>query len=253
MPPIRRTSSGTGPTSSRKIAGRPDRRATETSEVPEPYETPGRGLGLTRRLRRRSEGVDTGLGRGTGSTATRDGSGDADVPARRSTGLRVLGAAGLVAGVALGVIGGLTLHDPEDPPVGEKVDNVAFIDDARTDEVKEAATTDVQRLVAIDHASLDQYHDALPEILQPELIEQLDKNWPTLKDTYTKTKLKVDAKVTNIGVTFLQGDRAEALVVQDVSTTRDGQASGSTTGTYLVTLEKVDGAWKLSKIPDLPS
>ena len=175
------------------------------------------------------------------------------VPARRSTGLRVLGAAGLVAGVALGVIGGLTLHDPEDPPVGEKVDNVAFIDDARTDEVKEAATTDVQRLVAIDHASLDQYHDSLPEILQPELIEQLDKNWPTLKDTYTKTKLKVDAKVTNIGVTFLQGDRAEALVVQDVSTTRDGQASGSTTGTYLVTLEKVDGTWKLSKIPDLPS
>ena len=34
---------------------------------------------------------------------------------------------------------------------------------------------------------------------------------------------------------------------------RDGAAAGSTSGTYLVGLDKVDGVWKLSRIPDLPS
>ena len=34
---------------------------------------------------------------------------------------------------------------------------------------------------------------------------------------------------------------------------RDGAAAGSTSGTYLVGLDRVDGVWKLSRIPDLPS
>ena len=41
--------------------------------------------------------------------------------------------------------------------------------------------------------------------------------------------------------------------MQDVSMTRDGVAAGSTSGTYLVGLDRIDGVWKLSRIPDLPS
>ena len=135
----------------------------------------------------------------------------------------------------------------------EAVDNQAFVDQAATDEVLTAATTNVQRLVAIDHEKLDEYHDSLGEFLTPALVEELDKNWSALRDSYEQTATTVDAQVSEAGVSYLQGDKAEVLLVQDVSMMRDGTAAGSTSGTYLVGLDKVDGVWKLSRIPDLPS
>jgi len=151
---------------------------------------------------------------------------------------------GLVAGAA----GAVLATEP-----GVSVENRAFVDRAATDEVLAAATTNVQRLVAIDHRELDQYHDSLGEFLTPKLVGELDQNWPALKDSYEQSATTVDAQVREAGLAFLQGDRAEVLLVQDVSMSRDGAAAGSTSGTYLVGLDKVDGVWKLSRIPDLPS
>ena len=136
---------------------------------------------------------------------------------------------------------------------GISVPNQAFVDRAETDEVLTAASTNVQRLVSIDHESLDEYHDSLGEFLTPNLVEELDANWPALRDSYEQSATTVDAQVREAGLSYLEGDRAEVLLVQDVSMERDGAAAGSTSGTYLVGLDRVDGVWKLSKIPDLPS
>ncbi|MBB1044788.1 hypothetical protein G6018_09730, partial [Dietzia sp. DQ11-44] len=113
--------------------------------------------------------------------------------------------------------------------------------------------TNVQRLVAIDHETLDEYHDSLGEFLTPKLVNELDENWPALRDSYEQSATSVDAEVREAGLAYLQGDKAEVLLVQDVSMTRDGAAAGSTSGTYLVGLDRIDGVWKLSRIPDLPS
>lgn len=166
---------------------------------------------------------------------------------RRPVG-RALAYAALVVGVVAGVVGGVLVTEP-----GVNVENRAFVDEAGTEEVMAAATTNVQRLVAIDHETLDEYHDSLGEFLTPNLVEELENNWPALRDSYEQTKTTVDANVTEAGVAYLAEDRAEVLLVQNVSMSRDGAAAGSTSGTYLVALDKVDGVWKLSRIPDLPS
>ena len=154
----------------------------------------------------------------------------------------------LAVGVVAGVAGGVLAMEP-----GVEVENRAFVDAETTDEVLTAASTNVQRLVAIDHESLDEYHASLGEFLTPNLVSELEENWPALRDSYEQTATSVDANVTEAGLTHLSEDRAEALLVQDVSMSQDGVAAGSTSGTYLVGLDKVDGVWKLSRIPDLPS
>ena len=107
--------------------------------------------------------------------------------------------------------------------------------------------------MAIDYETLDDYVAGLPEIMTQGLEDELMKSWDQLSDTYEQAKTKVDVTISDVGVTYLEDNRAEVLIAQNVSVTQDGQAAGSTDGTYLIRLEKVDGDWKLSSIPDLPS
>ncbi|EYT65385.1 hypothetical protein H483_0101045 [Dietzia sp. UCD-THP] len=169
-------------------------------------------------------------------------------PNRRRSGGRTLAYAALAVGLVAGATGAFLATGP-----GVDVDNQAFVDAAVTDEVLTAASTNVQRLVAIDHEALDEYHDSLGEFLTPELVSELDQNWPALRDSYEQSATAVEAQVREAGLSYLDGDKAEVLLVQDVSMTRDGIAAGSTSGTYVVGLDRIDGVWKLSRIPDLPS
>ncbi|MCT1516068.1 hypothetical protein [Dietzia cercidiphylli] len=161
---------------------------------------------------------------------------------------QALAYAALAVGLVAGATGAFLATGP-----GVDVANQAFVDQAVTDEVLTAASTNVQRLVAIDHESLDEYHDSLGEFLTPALVSELDENWPALRDSYEQSATAVEAQVREAGLSYLDGDKAEVLLVQDVSMTRDGVAAGSTSGTYLVGLDRIDGVWKLSRIPDLPS
>lgn len=160
----------------------------------------------------------------------------------------VLPAVATVVGLAAG-IAGLTLALVP----GEEPDNRAFVDSAVTDEVLSLAATHAQRLVAIDYTELDAYHESLDEFLAPNLVEELNETWDALSATYEQSQTAVDAQAQNVGLSFLTEDRAEVLLVLSVSMTRDGAASGSTTGTYLVELSRMDDTWKLSQIPDLPA
>lgn len=223
MPPIKRTQKQAAPPARRRLAGH-----TPTRAVTPPGVTGGRD---DDEVRRRGDG---------------DGSGERSP--RRRPAARTLTYAALAVGVVTGATGVFLATEP-----GVSIENRAFVDRAATDEVLTAATANVQRLVAIDHETLDEYHDSLGEFLTPALVDELEQNWPALRDSYEQTATAVDAQVREAGLSYLQGDKAEVLLVQDVSMTRDGAAAGSTSGTYLVGLDKVDGVWKLSRIPDLPS
>lgn len=224
MPPIKRTQKPVSPPARRRLAGHGG------STRPETTSPAGEG-------RDDDEVRDHATGGGS--------EGDA---ARRRPRARTLTNAALAVGLVAGAAGAFLATEP-----GISVENRAFVDQQATDEVLTAATTNVQRLVAIDHQTLDEYRDSLGEFLTPPLVEELDQNWPALRDSYEQTATTVDAMVREAGLSYLQGDKAEVLLVQDVSMTRDGAAAGSTSGTYLVGLDKVDGVWKLSRIPDLPS
>lgn len=218
MPPIKRTQKPVTPPVRRRLAGHAGTARPETTRDDDDKVT------------------------GPGSTATSGGT------PRRRPGGRTLAYAAIAVGLVAGATGALLATEP-----GVDVQNLAFVDEEATTEVLAAATTNVQRLVAIDHETLDEYHDSLGEFLTPQLVAELDQNWSALRDSYEQSETAVDAQVQEAGLTLLDGDKAEVLLVQDVSMTRGGVAAGSTSGTYLVGLDKVDGVWKLSRIPDLPS
>ncbi|MDV8001287.1 hypothetical protein [Rhodococcus sp. IEGM 1408] len=240
MPPIKRTQKPVTPPSRRRLAGHtaPATATPEPASTPAPAPASGPGSASWLDKTRHDDEVIA-----PGSAADAGGA-----PGRRRPTGRSLAYAGLAVGLVAGAAGAYLYTEP-----GVNVDNQAFVDRAATDEVLAAASTNVQRLVAIDHQSLDEYHDSLGEFLTPNLVAELDKNWPALRDSYEQSATTVDARVSEAGLSYLADDRAEVLLVQDVSMMRDGVAAGSTSGTYLVGLDKVDGVWKLSRIPDLPS
>lgn len=224
MPPIKRTQKPVSPPARRRLAGHSGSTRPESGSWRET-------------TRNDDERVDAG----TGADAE-------ETPSRRRPSGRTLAYAALAVGLVAGTAGVVLATEP-----GVDVANQAFVDPAATDEVLTAASTNVQRLVAIDHETLDEYHDSLGEFLTPALVTELDENWPALRDSYEQSATAVDAQVQEAGLAYLDGDKAEVLLVQDVSMTRDGVAAGSTSGTYLVGLDRIDGVWKLSRIPDLPS
>lgn len=238
MPPIKRNQKPAVAPSSRRLAG---------------HAGPGRVGSSDASVGSVGASVTSPRGSGVDDDETRSSSSpERGEPARRRPLGRPLAYAALAAGLVAGISGGggllyLALSDGAEPS------NEAFVDQTATDEVLTAASTNVQRLVSIDHETLDEYHASLGEFLTPNLVEDLDENWPTLRDSYEQSATTVDAQVREAGLAYLEGDRAEVLLVQDVSMERDGAAAGSTSGTYLVGLDKVDGVWKLSRIPDLPS
>ena len=223
MPPIKRTQKQATPQARRRLAGHSGPTRAETTAGPA---DPAPDVAH-----------DAAAGGDTGERT----------PRRRPSGV-VLASAAVAVGLVAGAAGAFLATEP-----GVSVENRAFVDQQATEEVLAAATTNVQRLVAIDHEKLDEYHASLEEFLTPGLVEELERNWPALRDSYEQTATTVDALVREAGLSYLQGDKAEVLLVQDVSISRDGAAAGSTSGTYLVGLDKVDGVWKLSRIPDLPS
>lgn len=260
MPAAKRRQSTPRPASSRKIAGRTtsaraesgsstgagdegrDRRRPSGSSRPGADKVAGRTSGKDA-----GRAADTDSGR-TAEKGTNKKAGEAARPGRRPGVSKGLAAAGIVVGLLAGGAGAYLATSP-----GLDPDNAAFVDSETTDEVAGLAATNAQRLVAIDHSELDAYHASLDEFLAPQLVEELDETWDALSETYEQTRTVVDAQTQNVGVSFLTEDRAEVLLVINVSMTRDGVAAGSTSGTYLVEMTRMDGTWKLSSIPDLPS
>ncbi|MET3862064.1 Mce-associated membrane protein [Dietzia sp. 2505] len=260
MPPIKRTPKPAGQPVRRRLAGhagptRPEA-GPRAGEKHDDEELADAGSTVDA-----APDDDSGTTHAAGATRSADAASDprtADGPKaageaeeRPGRGLprgRALAYAALAVGLVAGATGAFLATGP-----GVDVDNQAFVDQSVTDEVLTAASTNVQRLVAIDHESLDEYHDSLGEFLTPALVSELDENWPALRDSYEQSATAVEAQVREAGLSYLDGDKAEVLLVQDVSMTRDGVAAGSTSGTYLVGLDRIDGVWKLSRIPDLPS
>lgn len=235
MPPIKRNQKPVTTAARRRLAGhtgatRPE--STYSQENPKKFDDGNVAYGDDRRA-----GTDRA---GTVRTGT-------DEPRRRFNG-RIAAYSAIAVGVVAGAVAAGLTFIPDDEP-----SNQAFVDTEATDAVLSAATTSVQRLVAIDHTELDAYHESLDEFLTQNLVDELNSNWPALSDSYKQSATTVDAEVREAGLSFLEGDHAEVLLVQDVSMSRDGAAAGSTSGTYLVGMERIDGQWKLSKIPDLPS
>ncbi|GLW94652.1 hypothetical protein [Actinokineospora globicatena] len=160
------------------------------------------------------------------------------------------------AGVALLLVllavlfGGLALffkgqHDS----VTSQVDsgNTALVDAAATSEVTGRLTVAVERTLSYSYTDLDANAKAVKETLAGTATCEYDKLFGQVRKLAPEQKLVLTTKVRKIGVTRLDGDRADLLVFVDQSTTRADQAQTTASGAVFgVRAERLDGGWKIT-------
>ncbi|MCQ4121261.1 hypothetical protein [Rhodococcus tibetensis] len=157
---------------------------------------------------------------------------------------KLVGILGAVAAV-LGIFAVVAAFEP-----GGQVTNTAWVDESGTAEVTKAGTEAIESLYTYNYETIDQDFEKARGYLNEAKRAEFDQTAATTKDAAIQTKTATEASVTDIGVTFLESDRAELLAHMNVSATGDAVAQGSAATPLSVKLEKVDGKWVLSDISD---
>lgn len=175
----------------------------------------------------------------TGSTATGQ-----DTFGRGRFSWRLVAILGAIT-VALGAFAGLAHWKP-----GAQVSNLAYVDNSATDQVKAAAKDALTALYAYDVASIDGYPDKARSVITDNMRAEFDKTVDQTVSAVKQAQTKTDVQVDPIGVSLLDGDRAELLVNLTVSATNNGVIADSASGPIVVRMEKVGGSWRASDIVD---
>ncbi|WP_228819274.1 hypothetical protein [Nocardia transvalensis] len=134
------------------------------------------------------------------------------------------------------------------PGVGDA--NLAFVDNKATDEVKAAAQHALTTLFSYDPKNLDKFKETARQELTGKALADSDKYLDPAIDAARQTQTKAEGTIDPIGVTFLTSDRAELLVNLTVNSTKDGAPQESASGPVVVHMQKVNGRWLVSDIPN---
>ncbi|KXF50830.1 hypothetical protein [Rhodococcus opacus] len=157
---------------------------------------------------------------------------------------KLVGILGAVA-VVLGVFAVVAAFKP-----GADITNTAWVDEGATAEVTKAGTEAIETLYTYSYETIDQDFEKARGYLNDAKREEFDSTADTTKEAAIQTKTATQASVTDIGVTVLDGDRAELLAHMNVSATGDAVAQGSAATPLSIKMEKIDGKWVLSDISD---
>ncbi|ABG93775.1 conserved hypothetical protein [Rhodococcus jostii RHA1] len=157
---------------------------------------------------------------------------------------KLVGILGAVA-VVLGVFAVVAAFKP-----GADITNTAWVDEGATAEVTKAGTEAIETLYTYSYETIDQDFEKARGYLDDAKRDEFDSTADTTKQAAIQTKTATQASVTDIGVTMLDGDRAELLAHMNVSATGDAVAQGSAATPLSIKMEKIDGKWVLSDISD---
>lgn len=125
--------------------------------------------------------------------------------------------------------------------------NHAITDSAGTSEVQGKLTVAIEKTLSYSFTDLDATAKAVKEYLAGNAVCEYDKLFGQLKELAPAQKLVLTTKVRQIGVTRLDGDKADLLVFVDQSTTRTDQNQTTASGAQFgIRAEKIDGAWKIT-------
>ncbi len=189
-------------------------------------------------------------------TATAD-SGVSDAPGRirrTLTALRLRGTRGLVAVIVLSAIlgGGLAYwfhteaqHLRSAPGAG----NEAVVDPVRTNEVATQISDKLVKLWSYDYAQLDKQQDEVRNAATSSFLEDYAQQFQRIKELAPAQQAVVDAKVVDLAVSRLHGDRAELVVfLNQVAAKGDSQDTTRAAARLWVSAELVDGQWLVSAV-----
>ncbi|MBY6705935.1 hypothetical protein HQ308_03875 [Rhodococcus sp. BP-241] len=133
-------------------------------------------------------------------------------------------------------------------PGTSEVSNHAWVDTPATLEVTSAGRDALQTVFSYKFDTIDQDQAAARAVLNDERRGEYDSTAEQTKQGVIQTQTTTTATVTDIGVSLLDGDRAELLASMDIAATQDTVDQGTVQTPVSVTMERVDGKWLLATI-----
>ncbi|WP_222678191.1 hypothetical protein [Rhodococcoides corynebacterioides] len=265
-PPLGATRPPAGAVRRKKVAGRPagpvnPADATDTTDTPDAVDEAGAATDATTGavdLSKPSAEADTtataepeadttATAEPEADTTATDGveadaDGAAEPRARRPlpTLVPILGALAVV----FAVIAVLGLIRPGAPAVT----NSAWVDTGATLEVTSAGRDALQTVFSYGFDTIDQDQEAARAVLNDERRGEYDSTAEQTKQGVLQTQTVTTATVTDIGVSLLDGDRAELVASMDIAARQDGVDQGTVQTPVAFTMERVDGRWLIATI-----
>ena len=133
-------------------------------------------------------------------------------------------------------------------PGAPEVTNSAWVDTGATLEVTSAGRDALQTVFSYGFDTIDQDQEAARAVLNDERRGEYDSTAEQTKQGVLQTQTVTTATVTDIGVSLLDGDRAELVASMDIAARQDGVDQGTVQTPVAFTMERVDGKWLIATI-----
>lgn len=132
---------------------------------------------------------------------------------------------------------------------GADANNQALIDTARSSEVVGQVRDAIEKGLTYNYTDLDSTAKTVDANFIGQARCEHDQLFAEVKKLAPEQKLILTTRVVQIGVTRLDGDRAELLVMVDQTSTRADQNQTAASGAQFVTrAERQGGKWKITQL-----
>lgn len=127
--------------------------------------------------------------------------------------------------------------------------NSALVDVGSTAQVSGQVRAAVERIYSYDFARLDDNERAAGELITGSFAADFHEQFALVRKLAPAQQAVVVARVLNLGVKMLDGDRAIVVLFIDQQASRGIETSQlSVAGRLTVTAQRVDGNWKIADI-----
>ncbi len=127
--------------------------------------------------------------------------------------------------------------------------NSALVDVGTTAQVSGQVRAAVERIYSYDFARLDDNERAAGEVITGPFAADFREQFALVRKLAPEQQAVVVARVLNLGVKMLDGDRAIVVLFIDQQASRGIETSQlSVAGRLTVTAQRVDGNWKIADI-----
>jgi Mce-associated membrane protein len=126
--------------------------------------------------------------------------------------------------------------------------NTALTDSATTSQIKGQLTTAIKQTFSYNYTDLDSTEKAVKENLSGRALCEYNLLFGEVKQYAPQQKIVLDTTVRELGVTRVDGDRAEALVyIDQLSTRADVNKTVAVGGQFGVRAQRVGDHWKITE------
>lgn len=132
----------------------------------------------------------------------------------------------------------------------EDAKNLAFVDEAATQEAAQAAVEIGELVFSYDYATVDSHAESIADRLTPEMQKQYDQTNEVTAEVSAQARTVVQAMVPpgGVAVRSLTADAAEVIFVLLVEGTNDDTPIPAAYMTMEMGLTKIDGRWIMSSL-----